>query len=287
MPQSAPLLLYNPSHRAQPVLLAVAHGSRDPRARDVFDRLVLRIRRLAPDVDARLSFVDHANPPVSRALDGIAAEAPAAVVVPLLLSAASHSKGDIPGSITAARSRHPRLTVDYGRVLSPHPLLLEAMQQRLAAAGVPAGSAVVLAAAGSADPEANADVARVARLLWEVRRGAPVEAAFASATGPTVAAAVDRLRRLGHVQIAVASYFLAPGRLLDAVVADAPGLSMTEPLGDTEAVARLVLERYAEVVAGQARMNCDCCVYRTPWPRHEQRVGQPQRQHPHPGESTS
>ncbi|MBA2388684.1 MAG: sirohydrochlorin chelatase [Geodermatophilaceae bacterium] len=284
MPPTAPLLLRPPPRLTRPVLLAVAHGSRDPRAADTLDRLVHRVRALAPDTDVRLSYVDHANPSIYQALDEVAAQRQSAVVVPFLLSAATHSKGDIPGSIAAARTRHPGLTVSYGRVLGPHPLLLEALEQRLVEAGVPADAALVLAGTGSADPDANANVARMARLLWEVRRSAPVEVAFATGTTPTVTEALSRLRRLGHRKVAVAAYFLSPGRLLDAVAADANGVAVSAPLADTDHVARLLLERYAEAVAGHSGMDCDCCVYRTAWPGREQRVGQPQRPHAHPGD---
>ncbi|MBA3293428.1 MAG: sirohydrochlorin chelatase [Geodermatophilaceae bacterium] len=283
MPQLNSIQVPLPARRrTRPVLLATAHGSRDPRAGEVLDRLVHRIRSLAPDTDVRQSYVDHMSPSISQALSSLGEEAASAVVLPLLLSAAAHSKGDIPGAIAAARVRHPGLRISYGRVLGPHALLVEALQQQLTASGVAPESAIVLAGAGSTDPDANGEVAKVARLLWEVRRAGPVEVGFASATGPTVSEAVSRVRRLGYEPIAVAAYFLAPGRLLDSVATAAAGVKLTEPLGDTDAVARLVLERYAEALAGQARMNCDCCVYRTPWPGHEQRVGALQRPHQHP-----
>jgi sirohydrochlorin cobaltochelatase len=186
---------------------------------------------------------------------------------------------------TACGHGHAGPRLAYARVLGPHPLLLGALARRLAEAGVGPSSAVVLAAAGSADPDANAEVARMARLLWEWRGGAaPVEAAFASATRPRVDAAVERLRLLGHTEIAVASYFLAPGRLPDTVAGLAAGLPVTAPLADSDEVARLVLERYTEALGGTFTGNCDTCVYRTPWPGHEHRVGAPQRVHPHPAD---
>lgn len=280
---SPALLAPHPVRRtARPALLAVAHGSRDPRAEPVLADLAGRVRKLDAGLDVRLAYVDHSEPSVGAAL---ADRTEGAVVVPLLLAAASHSKGDIPGAVQAARAKNPLSRIVYGRVLGPHPLLLRALQQRLAEAGVPADAAVILAAAGSADPEANADLAKVARLLWEYRGGrGPVEFAFAGATRPGVAEVVDRLRRTGQENVAVAAYFLAPGRLLDRVHADAGGVPVTKSLAGTEAVARLVVERYAEAVAGAATVNCDCCVYRSRWPGHETRVGAVQRPHEHPAD---
>jgi sirohydrochlorin cobaltochelatase len=273
---------------AGPALLLVAHGSRDPAAGAVHRRLVERVRALAPAVGVSLAYLDHASPSVTAALAGHGEAGQPVVVVPLLLSAAAHAKGDIPGALRVAVERHPGFQVRYAPVLGPHPSLLSLLARRLDEAGVPASAAVVLAAAGSADPDANAEVARTARLLWEWRGGPPVEAAFASATVPTVAEAVARLRLLGYGSVAVASYFLAPGRLPAAVRAAAAGLPVTEPLGDSPEVAALVLERYRAVgdpVGDRARLaltNCDTCQYRSAWPGRESRVGAPVRVHTHP-----
>lgn len=266
-----------------PVLLAVAHGTRDSTDLAPVTRLMDRVRALAPHLRAELAYVDHAPPSVASALAGLAAAAVPTAVVPLLLSAGGHSKGDIPGAIQRAQATQPRWLVSYGRPLGPHPLLVSALDRLLSQAGAGPATAVVLVAAGSADPDSNADVAKMARLLWEWRRGGgPVEAAYASATTPTVPEAIERLRRLGHDDIAVAPYFLAPGRLPAA--AHQPGVTVAGVLGDTDEAARLVLERYAEAVAGDLRMNCDVCRYRTPWPGREADVGAAQAPHPHPAD---
>ena len=268
---------------ARPALLAVAHGTRDPRDLAALAKLIDRVRGLAPRLRVELAYVDHAAPSVSSALAGLAATTAPTAVVPLLLSVGAHSKGDIPGAIQRARADHPGWIVSYGRPLGPHPLLVTALDRLLAEAGARRGTAVVLVAAGSADPDANADVAKMARLLWEWRGGGgPVEAAYAGATTPTVPEAIARLRRLGHDDIAVAPYFLAPGRLPSAT--EQPGVTVAGVLGDTDEVARLLLDRYAEAVAGDLRMGCDVCRYRTPWPGREADVGAPQQPHPHPAD---
>ncbi|HEY2172477.1 MAG TPA: CbiX/SirB N-terminal domain-containing protein [Mycobacteriales bacterium] len=265
-----------------PVLLAVAHGSRDERAAPALDRLIERVRAGAPEVDVRLSYVDHTSPSVTRALEDLSTRP--TVVVPLLLTAASHTKGDVAAAVRAAR--RPDRHLHQARPLAPHPGLLAALDRRLDEAGVDRRTAVVLAAVGSADPDANADVVADARRLWEWRRAsAPVEAGFASATTPTVAEAVDRLRRLGYDEVAVAAYALAPGRLLDKATAGLDVATVTEELADTPEAAEVVLERYREAIAGDIRMGCDTCLYRVGWPGREDRQGAPQRVHPHPDDA--
>ena len=110
--------------------------------------------------------------------------------------------------------------------------------------------------------------------------------AFASTTRPTVPEALERLRLLGFSRVAVARYFLGPGRLPRAVgrAASLDGVEVvvSEPLGVDEQIAALVLERYDEAVGGDIRMNCDACLYRTPFAGREGQVGAPQAAHTHP-----
>jgi sirohydrochlorin ferrochelatase len=221
---------------SSPALLAVAHGSRDPAATDVVRTLARQVRRLAPVLDVRVAFLGHAEPSLPAELDAAGANT---VVVPLLLSSGYHLSSDISGAASSAGAR-------VAGPLGPDELLLTALTARLAEAGVPAGTPVVLAAAGSSDPAAAADVRQQAELLAE-RLGVPVTAAFASATPPTVPDAVADLRALMDGPVAVASYLLAPGQFHDQLVASGADW-VTEPLGGHPAVAGLVIERYRRAV---------------------------------------
>jgi sirohydrochlorin cobaltochelatase len=275
------------------VLLTVAHGTAERAGIAELDALTDEIRSLAPGLRVELSYVDHEPPSVSGALSALAGEGVPVVVVPLLLVAASHSKSDIAGALQRARVADPGFRVVYGRPLGAHPLLLDVLAERIAEVGASPSTAVLLVSAGSADPDANAEIPRIARLLWE-RRGVPglvgvtgpVEVAYASATSPTVPEALERLRLLGHTDVVVAPYFLAPGRFTAAVAADAAagGARMADVLGAHPGVARTVLARYEEAIAGDIRMNCDTCMYRVAWPGKERRVGTPQRPHTHPAD---
>ncbi len=280
----------------RPGLLAVGHGTRDAEGAAVVRALVRRVRKLAPDLDVRDAYVDNASPSVGAALDALAAEGvPHASVVPLLLTAASHSKGDLAASVQASRLRNPALRLDYGRPLGPHPALLEVLADRLAEAGAGPDrddTGVVLAAVGALDPDGNADVVKTARLLWEGRSWPYVEAAFLTATRPGVGEVVRRLARLGVRRVALAPYAIAPGLLprkaaeQAAEAAEAEGLELVvaAPLGVHDALAGLVLERHREALGRDIRMNCDVCAYRVPFPGYAARVGAPQEPHTHPDE---
>ena len=166
-------------------------------------------------------------------------------------------------------------------------LLVEALDSRLIEAGARPDDPVVLVAGGALDPDANAQVAATARLLWEGRSWPSVDIAFASTTGPTVPEALERLHRLGATRVAVARYFLGPGRLPDLVTRQAraaPGVEVvvSASLGVTDGMAQLLLDRYDEALGAPLRMNCDVCLYRVPLPGREAAVGSLQEPHSHP-----
>ncbi|MFI7152343.1 sirohydrochlorin chelatase [Nonomuraea sp. NPDC050022] len=252
-------------------LVAVAHGSRDPRAAATVEALLDEVRLARPGLPVRTAYLDHATPSLGQALSGLEA----AVVLPLLLTEAYHSRVDLPAALNEARARDPRLRVRYGATLGPHPLLLATLERRLAEAGVSPGdpdTAVVLVSAGSSDSRANAVVSGMAR-SWSRATGFPrglsadprttggwwaVTAAYASAAEPTPAQAVALLREAGAPRVAVAPYLLAPGYFADKVrrsTLEAGADVVADVLGPAPELAEVLLERYdsaARAPAGAA-----------------------------------
>jgi sirohydrochlorin ferrochelatase len=228
-------------------LVAVAHGSRDPRSAATVHELLDVVRALAPSVDVRGSFLDLSVPLLGDVLRGVYADGHrSAVVVPLLLGKAFHARVDVPSAVADACL--PGLDVTISDVLGPDPRLESAALRRLASVGVRSRDrtlGVVLAGAGSSHAPANALVSSIAA-RWAAGSGwAGVTAAFASAAQPDVPTAVARLRARGARRIAVASWFLAPGFLPDRVARLAGGDAIiAPPLGPDPEVAELVLHRY-------------------------------------------
>ena len=293
----------------RPPLLLAAHGTRDQAGVAAFTALAQRVGGLA-DADGTLvagGFIELSPPPLREAVATLASAAPASaapasaapasaapanmVAVPLVLSAAGHAKGDIPAALARERIRHPGLTWTYARPLGPHPALLELLSMRIRAVAGTAAPAVLVVGRGSTDPDANADVVKTTRLLWEGRGYPLAETAFVSLARPGVAEGLERCRLLGARQIVVARYFLFPGVLPDRVAQQASQYADAHPeldvrcadvLGDCDEIAALIYERYHEALAGDIRMNCDTCMYRIAMPGFEFRVGEPQHPHDHP-----
>jgi sirohydrochlorin ferrochelatase len=248
-------------------LVAVAHGSRDPRAAATVTGLLSVVRARAsrrglPGLDVRAGFLDHCAPSLPQVLGSVPADAGPTVVVPLLLTAAYHSKADIPAQLAAAAAARPGLDVVCAGTLGPHRLLLAALERRLREAGVAtgdagarAGTGVVLAAAGSSDPAANATIAELAE-RWARERGwRAVLPGYASATGPRPADCVRALRDGGAERVVVASYLLAPGYFADKIRDAAHGAgadAVSAALGGAPEVADVVIDRYLAAAADPA-----------------------------------
>ena len=248
-------------------LVAVAHGSSDPRAAASVDTLLSLVRARAaaagyPGLDVRAAYLGHAAPTLAQALSAVDG---AAVVLPLLLTAAYHSKTDIPKVLHEVRRARPRLGISYGRPLGPHPLLRRALERRLAeeeamdgeplSASTAAETVIVLAAAGSSDPAANAMITDQAE-RWQAQRGwRAVLPAYASAASPTPPEAVAAARRSGARRVLVASYLLCPGVFADQVRSDclaAGAVAVSPVLGAAPEIADIVLGRYAESLTSGA-----------------------------------
>lgn len=232
------------------VLVAVAHGSRDPAAQRCVRALARQVRRAGPGMGVRVAFLENARPALPDVLHGAvgAAGRECVAVVPLLLASGYHVTSDI--GRTAALAGVPAADP-----LGPDQALVPVLAGRLAEAGVPAGTPVVLAAAGSRDPRSALTARRQAAMLSE-HLAVPVRAAFLSAARPTVAEAVADLAAQSGGPVAVAPFLLAPGLFHDQLRRNelqAAGTAwVSDPLGAHPAVARLVLERFRTARAARA-----------------------------------
>lgn len=247
----------------RPALLVIGHGTTSPAGAAQFGELVQRVQDAAPFADVEGGFLELSPPPIQDAAARLVADGHRTVdVVPLVLVAAGHSKGDIPAALRREELRHPGLSFRYARPLGPHPMLLAEAEARLLAA-VPREqwpqTAVVLVGRGATDPDANSEIAKTARLLQEGRGFGTVETSFISLARPSVPEGLERARRLGYARIVALPWFLFAGVLPDRIVAQSQGWAVQHPdvdvrvaglLGPTEALAAVVLERWRELETG-------------------------------------
>ncbi len=220
------------------MLLLVAHGTRDPRGVELARQLASVVA--ADGTDVRLAFADVLGPTVSEVLAELTEPV---VVVPAFFAAGYHVRTDVPAQVRASGHQQVHVTAALG----PDPVLAQAQLARLHEAGWQPGEAVVLAAVGSADDRALADVRAAGDLLAELLQ-APVPVGYLVAAQPPVAEVVAGLRAEGAGRVLVSPYLLAPG-LFHTRLAQARADAVAEPVGVHPLLVELVRRRYADALA--------------------------------------
>ncbi|MFI8565224.1 sirohydrochlorin chelatase [Rhodococcus sp. NPDC078407] len=237
-------------------LIAVAHGSRDPRSSATIHRAVDVLRRRRPDLDVRVAFLDLSEPGVDHVVDAMVHSGHTRIVaVPLLLGKAFHAKVDLPELLAAGQSRHRHVSIVQTDVLGDDGLLIEAVRDRILETGAEVDDPTVgiaLAAVGSSSAPANRRTQLVARKLLAGTSWAAAVTCFATSVSPSPVDAVAELRAAGAGRIVVAPWFLAPGLLTDRIEASLssePDATYADVIGAHPALAELVSQRYDSAAA--------------------------------------
>lgn len=222
-------------------LVACSHGTHDLAGRAAIAALLDDVRDLRPELEVLAAYVDVQEPYVGDVAAAAAADGGTAVVVPALLSTGFHVKQDI------GRAQEPDGVV-AAPPMGPHPLLVAVLVDRLLAVGIGDEDAVVVAAAGSSDPEAATAVVAItdavrAALAARGVRPVSVAAGYGAGARPRLAEALAQARALGSARVVAASYLLAPGFFYDRVV-EAGFDVVTPPLTPDVRLAQVLLERF-------------------------------------------
>jgi len=259
-------------------VMVCGHGSRDVRAVEQFDGMVRALAARLPDVPVESGFLEFARPVIREGLDRLRERGVDHVLaVPGMLFAAGHVKNDVPSVLNGYAARHG-IRIDFGRDLGIDPKLLQASRDRIeaaldAAAGDVPRDETLLAVIGrgTSDPDANGNVCKVARMLWEGMGFGWAEVGFSGVAHPRVDAVLERACRLGFRRIVVFPYFLFTGVLVrriydqtDAVAARHPDVEIRKAgyLNDHPLVVETFAERIEGAGKGDANMNCLLCKYR-------------------------
>ncbi|HZU89307.1 MAG TPA: sirohydrochlorin chelatase [Stellaceae bacterium] len=276
-------------------VLMCGHGSRDPEAIREFELLAAGLRPRLAEFDFAAGYLEFARPTIHDALAELAMRGAGRIfAIPGMLFAASHVKNDLPSEVNGFAAENPHLEVRLGRDLAIDPRLLQAAAARIAAAGedgVPRRDTVlVVVGRGTNDPDANSNIAKLARMLWEGMGFGWAEIAFSGVAHPRVDAALARAARLGFRRIVVFPYFLFTGVLVKRIYAETDAAARLFPevafakapyLRDHPGVLEAFRERIDELLHGQPAMNCQLCKYRTRIVGYEHDAGAPQVAHHH------
>jgi precorrin-8X/cobalt-precorrin-8 methylmutase len=277
-------------------IVIAGHGSRDPDAVREFEALVELVRARAPNEVVTHGYLEFSSPTIAEAVQAnLAAGTRQVAVVPGVLLAARHAKNDMPAEVQAMARDYPDIDFHFGAPMNLHPRLLQLAQERVvdAEAASPhtvrrSDTCLVLVGRGTTDPDANGEVAKLARMLEEGMGFGGVFVCYSGTATPLVADGLRAAARMGYRRLVVLPFFLFDGVLVKRIYAAADDLREREPelevlkagyLGVHAHMADVMIERAREAVAGRAAMNCSLCKYRVQIVGFEQQVGEPQQAH--------
>jgi len=274
------------------------HGSRDEGAVTQFNALAGHLKQKLPEYDIESGFLEFASPVLRTGLDALKDRGVERILcLPGMLFAAGHVKNDLPSEVNEFAAENPGIDVRYGRELAIDRRLLSAASERieeaenLATTKVARGDTLLMVVGrGTNDSDANSNVSKVARMLWEGMGFGWAEVSYSGVTTPLVDAGLAHALKLGYKRVIVFPYFLFTGILVrriydwaDAAQAAHPDVEILKAgyLNDHPLLIETFIDRVGEMLSGENVMNCQLCKYREQIIGFEGDVGQPQVGHHH------
>ncbi len=284
-------------------VMLCGHGSRNRKAVTEFAVLSEHLKKRLPQYPVEFGYLEFATPIIREGLDALRTSGVTRVLaVPGMLFAAGHAKNDIP-SVLNAYAAECGLRIDYGKDLGIDPKMLRAAGDRIDEALKAAGNHIskhetllLVVGRGASDPDANSNVSKVMRMLWEGFGFGWGETAYSGVTFPLMEPALEQAAKLGFKRIVVFPYFLFTGVLVqriylatDAVAVRHPGIEFVKApyLNDHPLVIDTFVERVEQIMTGDIAMNCQLCKYRAKVLGFEAEVGAAQESHHHHVEGIS
>ena len=279
-------------------VMVCGHGSRDDEAIGEFAAVAAGIAGRLPQYPVASGFLEFARPVIRDGLDVLRGKGVERILaLPGMLFAAGHVKNDIPSVLNDYMARHPQIRIEYGRDLDIDARLLRAaaarieQTERLASRRVPRDETLlVVVGRGTSDPDANSNIAKVARMLWEGLGFGWCEVCYSGVTFPLVAPGLEHAVKLGYRRIIVFPYFLFTGVLVKRIYSIADEMAARHPeieflkapyLNDHPLVLDAFADRVQEILDGSPNMNCQLCKYREQVIGFEAEIGLPQAGHHH------
>ena len=256
-------------------IMICGHGSRSKTAEQEFGLLARGLKRRFPETPVEYGFLEYSAPNIHMGLDKLRdAGVDHIVAVPGMLFAATHAKNDIPSVLTTYQEKHQHLKVSYGRELGLHPEMIAAFEARILQAlgrdhvhpGDLYNTMLVVVGRGTSDTYANAEAAKLTRIVTENLGFGWSETVYSGVTFPSVGKGLEMALNLGYKEIVVAPYFLFSGKLIDRIYNYVDRVALTAPgvnffkahyLADQDHVINTFIERIEEAKIGQLNEDFD------------------------------
>ena len=279
-------------------LMICGHGSRDEGAVTQFNALAGHLKERLPEYDIESGFLEFASPVLRTGLDKLKERGAERILcLPGMLFAAGHVKNDLPSEVNEFAAENPEIDVRYGRELAIDRRLLKAAAERIEEAESAAetrmdrkDTLLMVVGRGTNDSDANSNINKVARMLWEGMGFGWAEVSYSGVAYPLVDTGLAHAVKLGYRRIIVFPYFLFTGILVQRIYDWADESQAANPeieilkagyLNDHPMLLETFADRVKEMLTGENVMNCQLCKYREQIIGFENDVGQPQVGHHH------
>ena len=208
-------------------IMICGHGSRSKIAGEEFGLLAKGLKARYPHIPVEYGFLEYSSPNIHMGLDSMIEQGVEEIyAVPGMLFAATHVKNDIPSVLTTYQQKHDGLKIHYGRELGLHPLMVKAFEARILESmgmqevpepGELYDTMLVVVGRGTSDTAANAEAAKLTRIVAEDLGFGWSETVYSGVTFPSVGRGLEMALKLGYKKIVVAPYFLFSGRLITRI----------------------------------------------------------------------
>ena len=279
-------------------IMICGHGSRNQNAMREFSSIASRLDKEYGDTPVEYGYLEFADPVISVGLDKLRDQGVTnCLAVPGMLFAAGHAKDDIPCVLNAYGAKHPEMKITYGRELGLDTRMIRAAAARVQEAldssvsDIPLSETLLMVVGrGTSDPDANSNINKIMRMLWEGFGFGWAEVCYSGVTFPLVPPGLQHASRLGYKRIIVFPYFLFTGVLVKRIYSQTDEVAQEHKdieflkasyLGDHDLVVSTFCERIDEIEHGANLMNCQMCKYREQVLGFEDQVGLVQQSHHH------
>ena len=262
-------------------LLAIGHGTRNDRGRQTFIDFVETYQQLDTSRPVIPCFLELTEPNIQKGVEACVEQGYTDITaLPILLFAARHNKFDVTNELDRARSPYPQINFSYGRHFGITPKIIELWRDRLQQLDLPEhnphnisreDTVLLFVGRGSSDPDANGDVCKLARIIWEGSGYKTVETCFIGITHPRLEEGFRRAYMYRAKRVIVLPYFLFTGTLMEKIFDITAQQEEQHPevdfaclpeMGIASQLLQVIREREIEAQLGRVAMNCEMCKFR-------------------------
>lgn len=275
-------------------ILICGHGSRDPQGIEGFKELVRLLKERYPDRSVDYGFLEFSHPVYAAAVERMYLDGVREIIaIPAILFAGGHAKNDIPYEMNTLQSHYSDLSIKLGKHIGITPSILQLSKKIIEIAESSVSqfdrkeTCLLVVGRGTSDPDANSDVAKLTRMVWEGLGFGFATTTYIGVTQPLLKDTLPLVNQLPFKRIVVLPVFLFTGVLLKKIYAQVDEFASTtdkeiiytKSYECDELLLETIDERIQEVENGNPNMNCQLCKYRTQIIGFEDEKGKDQTGH--------